>query len=251
MKVMHSEWRDRIKHWMRTLKDDFYEPLGEIFWEAFETMEQLSPGEAQEKPFTAVAPGFTWGHTWEYCWFRGKVTLPEEADGERIVLNLNPGGESCLFVNGKEFGTYRASWVDAPHHFMEDNVLSACAKAGEQYDLLMETYAGHHIPEAPDGGCATGPVLPGAYQDPLQEGARRVLGSCTYGIWNEEAYQLFMDVDTLSRLLTTLDESSLRAAKIAKALEQFTLIVDFEQSRSERIASYKQAREALDRKSVV
>lgn len=245
MKVMHSEWRDRIKHWMRTLKDDFYEPLGEIFWEAFETMEQLSPGEAQEKPFTAVAPGFTWGHTWEYCWFRGKVTLPEEADGERIVLNLNPGGESCLFVNGKEFGTYRASWVDAPHHFMEDNVLSACAKAGEQYDLLMETYAGHHIPEAPDGGCATGPVLPGAYQDPLQEGARRVLGSCTYGIWNEEAYQLFMDVDTLSRLLTTLDESSLRAAKIAKALEQFTLIVDFEQSRSERIASYKQAREAL------
>lgn len=245
MKVMHSEWRDRIKHWMRTLKDDFYEPLGEISWEAFETMEQLSPGEVQEKPFTAVAPGFTWGHTWEYCWFRGKVTLPEEADGERIVLNLNPGGESCLFVNGKEFGTYRASWVDAPHHFMEDNVLSACAKAGEQYDILMETYAGHHIPEAPDGGCATGPVLPGAYQDPLQEGARRVLGSCTYGIWNEEAYQLFMDVDTLSRLLTTLDESSLRAAKIAKALEQFTLIVDFEQPRNERIASYKQAREAL------
>lgn len=30
MKVMHSEWRDRVKHWTRTLKEDFYEPLGEI-----------------------------------------------------------------------------------------------------------------------------------------------------------------------------------------------------------------------------
>ncbi|MCI5650486.1 MAG: glycosyl hydrolase-related protein [Fusicatenibacter sp.] len=245
MKVMHSEWRDRIKHWIRTLKDDFYQPLGEISWEAFETMDQLSAEEAQTKPFVAVRPGFTWGHTWEYCWFRGRIVLPDEAAGERIVMNLNPGGESCLFVNGEAFGTYRASWVDEPHHFMEDNVLSLCAKAGETFDVLMETYAGHYIPESPDGGCATGPVLPGAYTDPLKEGERRVLGSCTYGIWNEEAYQLYMDVDTLSRLLMTLDESSLRAAKIAKALEQFTLIVDFEQPRAERIRSYQKAREAL------
>lgn len=34
MKVMHSEWSGRIKHWIRTLKDDFYEPLGEFRWEA-------------------------------------------------------------------------------------------------------------------------------------------------------------------------------------------------------------------------
>lgn len=245
MKVMHSEWKDRIKHWIRTLKDDFYEPLGEISWEAFPTMDQLSYEEALKGDFAPVAPGFTWGHTWEYCWFKGSIVLPKEAEGERIVMNLNPDGESVLFVNGKGFGTYRASWVDEPHHFMEDNVLSFCAREGERFDVLMETYAGHYYPESPDGGCATGPVLPGAYNDPLKEGARRVLGSCTFGIWNEAAYQLFMDVDTLSRLLETLEESSLRAAKIAKALEQFTLIVDFEQPRAERIASYLKAREAL------
>lgn len=245
MKVMNAEWRDRVKHWTRTLKDDFYQPLGEISWEAFQTMDLLSPQEASKNSFVPVNPGFTWGHTWEYCWFKGKVTLPDAAEGERIVLNLNPGGESCLFVNGKEFGTYRASWVDAPHHFMEDNALTLQGKAGEAFDILMETYAGHFIPESPDGGCATGPVLPGTYTDPLKEGARSVLGMCTYGIWNEDAYQLYMDVDTLSRLLTTLDESSLRAAKIAKALEKFTLIVDFEQSREKRIASYREAREAL------
>lgn len=43
MKLMHSEWRDRVAHWMRTLKDDLYMPLGEIPLEAFTTTEYLTP----------------------------------------------------------------------------------------------------------------------------------------------------------------------------------------------------------------
>ena len=244
-KLMKSEWRDRIGHWVRTLKDDFYQPLGEIQWEAFRTNEQLSLGEAKKEQFVSVKPGFTWGNTYEYCWMKGHIQLSEEAEGKRIVMNLKPDGEATLFVNDKAFGTYRASWVNEPHHYIVDNVLSRCAKGDEQFDIMMEVYAGHYYPEAPTGGCATGPVLPGSYTDPLEEGKRRTLGRCTYGIWNEDAYQLFMDVDTLGRLLEVLDKTSLRAAKIAKALEQFTLIVDFEQERDARIESYKKAREAL------
>ena len=244
-KLMKSEWRDRISHWVRTLKDDFYQPLGEIQWEAFRTNEQLSLGEAKKEQFISVKPGFTWGNTYEYCWMKGHIQLSEEAEGKRIVMNLKPDGEATLFVNDKAFGTYRASWVNEPHHYIVDNVLSRCAKGDEQFDIMMEVYAGHYYPEAPTGGCATGPVLPGSYTDELEEGKRRTLGRCTYGIWNEDAYQLFMDVDTLGRLLEVLDKTSLRAAKIAKALEQFTLIVDFEQERDARIESYKKAREAL------
>ena len=62
MKVMHSEWKDRVKHWMRTLKDDLYQPLGEISWEAFPTMEYLTSEDALKGPFQPVSPGFTWGH---------------------------------------------------------------------------------------------------------------------------------------------------------------------------------------------
>ena len=245
MKLMHSEWQDRVKHWLRTLKDDFYESLGEISWEAFQTMDYLTLEQAQEGPFKPVETGFTWGREWEYCWFKGSLTLPEGAKGRRIVMDLKPDGESAVFVNGKAFGTYRAGWVDEPHHFMVDNTLTPCAQGGEHFDVVMESYAGHFIPEAPTGGCATGPVLPGAYMDTAEEGKRKKLGKCTYGIWNEDAYQLYMDVSTLGMLLTTLEETSLRAAKIAKALEQFTLIVDFEQPKEERIALYKKAREAL------
>ena len=246
MDIMHSEWKVRIQNWIDVLKKELYQPIGEIEWVAHKTKEYLTPEEALAADFEPVAPGYTWGETWEYCWFKGKVVIPKGVDGKRIVMDLNPGGESTIFVNGEAFGTYRADWILTDHHYMVDNYLTRDAKAGDTYDILMETYAGHYFATA-GGGCYTGPVLPegGQFVDPLKEGARRKLGKCTYGIWNEDAYQLYMDVDTLFRLLDVLDDTSLRASKICDALEQFTLIVDFEQDRATRNASYIKAREAL------
>lgn len=55
------------------------------------------------------------------------------------------------------------------------------------------------------------------------------MGRNTFGIWNENAYQLWMDVSTLSMLMDELPEDSLRASQIADGLERYTRIVDFEQ----------------------
>ena len=52
--------------------------------------------------------------------------------------------------------------------------------------------------------------------------------SSDYGIWNEDAYQLLMDVYTLKRLYEGLDPDSLRAMKIREGLMKFSMIVDFE-----------------------
>ena len=245
MSIMHSEWTGRLNHWIRTLKDDLYLPLGEIKWSMFRTMDELSLEEAKKGSYEPVNPGYVWGKKYEYGWLRGVVTIPEEADGKRIVVDLNPGGESTVFVNDKAFGNYRADWVREKHHFMVDNFLTREAKAGETFEIMVEVYAGHFFPQAPTGGCATGPVLPGSYKDPKTDGARQTLGSCTFGIWNEDAYQLYMDVDTLKELLKVIDEDSLRASKIAEALEKFTLDVDFEQPLEGRIRDYKKARENL------
>ncbi|MBO4377836.1 MAG: alpha-mannosidase, partial [Clostridia bacterium] len=245
MKYMHSEWQRRLAHWQNTLQLDFYSPLGSIDVESFYTMEHLTPEEALNCQFGSMPAGTVWGHTYEYCWMRSKIVLPPEAAGKRIVMDLNTGGETTVFVNGKAFGTYRAGWVETPHHFIEDNVLTKCGEPGECYDILLEAYAGHYYPRSRINSCATGPVIPGSYTDPKTEGKRTTLGNMTYGIWNEDAYQLYMDLDTLRMLGDQVDPESLRADKIAEALEQATLIVDFEQSLEKRIESYKAAREAL------
>ena len=246
MKYMHSEWQRRLAHWIDTLKKDLYIPLGPIDVQAFFTMEHLTPEEARAQHFSPLAPGTPWGKTWEYCWLQGAVTLPPEARGKRIVMDLNTGGETTVFVDGRSFGTYRAGWVDVPHHFIEDNCLTPCGEAGRSYDLLLEAYAGHYFPQSEAlGGCATGPVLPGSYTDPKGNAPRAVLGNMTFGVWNEDAYQLYIDLQTLSLLMDQVDPESLRADKLASALEQATLIVDFEQPSIARIAAYRAAREAL------
>nr|AHF24654.1 putative alpha-mannosidase [uncultured bacterium Contig13] len=245
MKYMHSEWRRRLDHWIGTLKKDLYLPLGEIPVAGFMTCDHLTPEEAARQTFTPMVPGQAWGRAWEYCWMRGSVTLPEEAAGRRVVMDLNTGGETTVFVNGKSFGTYRAEWVEEPHHYIEDNVLASRGEPGRTYELLLEAYAGHYYPQSSMGGCATGPVLPGSYADPMEGKPRAVLGNMTYGIWNEDAYQLYMDLQTLNLLMDQVDPESLRADRLASALEQATLIVDFEQPLAERIASYRAAREAL------
>ena len=245
MKIQTSEWSERISHWIRTLKDDFYAPLGELHFKACFTERQIPEEEAVKMADKPVDPGFVWGREYEYGWFVASFTLPERARGKRIVLNLDPGGESTLFLNGQPFGTYRAPGMDEPHHYFVDNTIAEAARGGEVFDFAMETYAGHFVPEAPTGGCATGPVLPGSYQDTAVEGARRRLGHCTYGVFNEDAYQLYMDVVTLQSLLTVLDPDSLRAAHVADALERFTLTVDFEQPAAGRISDYRKAREIL------
>ncbi|MBQ7518817.1 MAG: alpha-mannosidase, partial [Clostridia bacterium] len=246
MKYMHSEWRIRLEHWIDTLKKDLYHPLGAIQAEAFFTMEHLTPEQAAAQAFAPIAPGTPWGKTWEYCWLRGRILLPPEAAGKRVVMDLCTGGETTVFVDGTSFGTYRAGWVDVPHHFIEDNCLTPCGDAGRGYDLLLEAYAGHYYPHSEAlGGCCTGPVLPGSYADPLEGKPRAVLGDMTYGIWNEDAYQLYMDLHTLRLLADQVDPESLRADRLAAALEQATLIADFEQPLDDRIASYRAAREAL------
>ena len=105
MNIFSSEWKERVDHWVRTLIDDLYEPIDAISWTACETMEHVSLEDAKQLPFRPVEEGFTWGKTWEYCWFRGTVKLPACANGKRIIMKLDPSGEATLFVNDQAFGT--------------------------------------------------------------------------------------------------------------------------------------------------
>ena len=243
MSLLHSEYRDRLAHWQRVLAEDFYRPLEPIRFEGFFTMEHLTPQQAARRAFSPVEEGTAWGRTWEYLWCRAEISLPEQTAGKAVAMALDLGGEATLFVNGRAFGTRRAEWVSVPHHYICDNVLTRRARPGERFSLLFEVYAGHYFPDV--GGCSTGPVLPGTLGDPAEEGRRCRMGRSTFGIWNEDAYQLWMDVSTLSMLMDELPEDSLRASQIADGLEAYTRIVDFEQPAGARDESYRKARAAL------
>ncbi|MBP3655060.1 MAG: alpha-mannosidase [Clostridia bacterium] len=244
---MRPEWKDRVQHWIHTLEKEFYEPLGDIAFEGFTTFEMLDPAQAEAGCFAPMPVGTAWGRTWEYAWLRADLVMPERAAGKPIVMDLQPGGEATVFVDGKAFGTRRADWIKARHHYIADQILTLSAQPGDRYHLLVEAYAGHDRPESELGACATGPVRvdEGDYLPLPDDVLRRTIARSTFGVWHEEAYQLWKDVTTLQDMLSVIDETSLRAAKVEEALEQFTLLVDFEQPREKRLADYVRAHEAL------
>lgn len=244
---MKPEWDVRLNHWIATLEKEFYEPLGEIALEGFCTHDMLSPEEAGSCAYHPMPVGTPWGHTWEYCWMRGSIVLDERASGKTVVMDIRCGGEATLFVNGRTFGTRRAEWVRQPHHYICDQVLTVSGQPGERFELLLEAYAGHDFPQSPVSSCSTGPIRPDAdeYEPRPDDVTRQVIGRSTWGIWHEEAYQLWLDAVTLRGLLSVIDDTSLRAARIEEALEQFTLAVDFEQPREARLADYVRARAIL------
>ncbi len=242
---MKPEWSSRLDHWILTLEKEFYEPLGVWAMEYFPTYDMLDPKQAEQQSFLPAPQGMQWGRTWEYAWFRSDMVLDDRAQGKRIVMDIRTGGEATLFVNGKVFGTRRAEWVSVPHHYLCDQVLTLDGHPGDTFHLLLEAYAGHDFPESALGGVATGPVREGDYSPRPENDYRQTLQPSTYGIWHEEAYQLWLDVTVLRDTLSIVDPDSYRAVQIEEALEQFSLTVDFEQPRELRIQDYIRARELL------
>ncbi len=237
---LQKEWTRRLERWMQALVKDVYHPIGNVEFEGFSTFDRLSYDEAMKGDFKPMKQGDRWGRMWEYMWLRGKITLPESAEGKRIVMRLNPGGESSIYVNGNEFGTRRNDWVRDPIHLISDETLTECGKAGDTYELVLEAYAGHD-----DTGCDYGPVLPGTYNPRGEDEIRTSLGESTFGVWNELAYQLYMDVKVLWEAWHQLTPQGLRCQDVWQGLKDFTTIVDFEQPEDVRNASYAAARERL------
>ncbi len=240
MSLLDHEYAARLAHWERTLLQDLYHPLETIHFSAFATERHLTPEEALRHSFTSIEEGTAWGPSMTYLWLKATIVIPESAQGQIVTMSLAPGGEATLFVNGQAFGTHRADWVSMAHHYISDNILTEQAVPGQRFELLAEVYAGHDFP-----GTATGPLLGGIHPQEDPALTRKRLGHSTFGVWNEDAYQLWLDVTTLHQLMNELPEDTLRAVKIAEGLENFTNAVDFEQPLEGRIADYRKARELL------
>jgi alpha-mannosidase len=133
--ALTKEWIHRIERWQDVLWKLTYRPIGSVELTGFTTREKLSAEQALKGSFQPMPPGTPWGAKWEYGWFKGQLTVPDEAAGKRLVVFLKPGGESLVWVNGKVGGSI--GWAH------KEITLANTGKPGETYDLLVEAYSGH------------------------------------------------------------------------------------------------------------
>ena len=230
--ALNPEWKDRVDTWRRELKEHFYVPLEAVEFGGFATREQLSPEQADKGRFKPMPVGAAWGAKWEYAWFQAELTLPASAVGQRVVLRPDVGAESLVFINGKAAGAR-----DKAH---TELLLSLKAKAGEKFHILIEGYGGHGPTPV-----SCGPQPPGRVTVPEPPATQRTVGQSSFGIWQEEAYQLWIDVETLYQVRGNIDPNLLRVSEIDQGLRDFTTIVDFELPADQMLATFKAARKRL------
>ncbi len=226
------EWKHRLEAWRKELPRHFYRPLGTVALEGFATTEQLTADEAAARAFAPMPPGTDWGAKWECGWFRGEVTLPDAAKGQRIALAIDVGAESAIFINGQFVGA-----KDRRHN---EITLSMQGVPGTHYAILAEGYAGHGPRRA-----HAGPTPPDRETVPEPGPTQTKIGESSFGIWEEDVYQLWLDVETLFEVRENIDPESLRVAEIDAGLRDFTLIVDFEVPHDQMLETVRACRERL------
>ena len=232
MKRLPRQNRQRIEAWRKELKNHLYTPVGDVAFDGFTTCDRLTPACAASMEMRPFSVGTKWGKCWEYAWFKAEFTLPAACEGRRVVLLPGMGGEQLIYVDGAARGSN-----DKGRDYV---TLRMAGRAGENVSVLVESYAGHgarleEMPPCPPER----PAIP-----PVPE-AQCMVKKSIIALWNEDAYQLWLDVEVLCDLLNQLDGKSLRYQRVAKALMDFTYTADFELPMEARHESFRKAREVL------
>ena len=242
--MLSKEWRRRIDNWRKEIPQHVYRPLAPVELSGFITKDQLTVEEAMQGTFEPFAPGTKWGAKWEYAWFKGTVTLPEEAKGKRIALMIEVGAESAVYVDGVAVGAANPAPQFVHRHLRHwayrEVTLATSGVPGTTYEIVVEGYAGH----GPRVSYA-GPTPPGRETVPEPPPTQATVGNSTIGVLQEDVYQLLIDVETLYEVRENMDQESLRVAEIDAGLRDFTTIVDFELPNEEMLETVRTCRERL------
>ncbi|MBR6030041.1 MAG: alpha-mannosidase [Clostridia bacterium] len=228
----NRQFRQRLAAWQAELKRQLITPVAPVPFSGCPVLRRLSAEEAACLPYRPMPVETRWGERREYAWFSAVCDVPEGCAGRRLVLLSGVDGEQLVWLDGRAVGA-----VDQRHGYV---TLFQSAPSGGSFRLLIESYAGHG-PRLE----SLGPCPPERTPIPPVTGPQCTVRESWLAVFDEDAYQLHIDVETLAGLMDLLPEGSLRRQRVEAALDGFTHIVDFELPPEGRRAAYLRAREAL------
>lgn len=241
--MLNREYTRKVELFLNLFQSRMFKAFGNVEFFGFFTYDRLSLEEASAMPRQPLPVGMPWGKKWEYGWFFGEITVPEELDGQRLELAAKMG-ESVVFVNGQVFGSF-----DQRHSHV---TLTRCAKAGEVIRIAMEAYAGHFgdAAQAPNGRLG-GPknytiLVPEWNEQPFPEDVcQRRVQEASFGVLREPLFQLWIELSLLYDLRNSVDPDSLRRAMIDKTLMKLCDLINIEAPAEEFMAQVEQGRTLL------
>lgn len=149
--------------------------------------------------FSPIAVGEAWGKLWGCAWFRFTGNVPASMEGRHVVALIDVEGEGCVFENGvpvRGLTTANAMRVNETKRRVP---ISDRARGGEPVNLLVEAGANTLFGER-------------------GEDHEYLLKQAELAVYDEEAWQLSLDLYFLMNLAENLPEDSTRARQIYRGL---------------------------------
>ncbi|MCL2243323.1 MAG: glycosyl hydrolase-related protein [Treponema sp.] len=202
--------QQRIQQYITFLKQNRYRELSQLNFEYFETTETYRNPPTGVK-WEKITTPFEYGKPWRCSWFRAFFKTPAQ-NKYPLYLRVVPNADSLVFIDGKPAGAFNPI-----HKKIKVNA------DGNEHEFYMESYAGHHYP-----GCHPfhgGSVILTVGKHINDYPNIFLGGALTERI--EPVYALYYDVLCLFELAKTLDENSLRKAKIIKGLYDALMDIHF------------------------
>ena len=237
-----AEYERKLKSILDTLPKREYHSIGEIGFSGFVTTERLTLTDAEKHERAEFKAGEPWGRRWEYGWFFADVTIPASGEGKRVEFQASLG-ECVIFVNGQVRGA-----LDKEHYRI---TLSKNAHTGDTYKIAMEVYAGHtgviegFETTAPSVALNRVLIPEEPVNAPDEQVMQKKVRNGAVGIFYDEAFQLWMDFNTLYMLRNHRTTTPWRRANIDKCLKDGCDALDLEADMPVFLKSVQIARNKL------
>ncbi len=205
--------------------------------ESYATFDSLFAPPQDDRLYSPVTTGDTWGAEKQYNWFRGTFAVPERLAGLPLFIKPHFGGyEGLLFVNGKPYGNFATKLAVACHGNHYCPRFTAGAPAGESFSLAIEAYAGHN-----GEGCYP-------YCQPDNRSFRYTIGDFEICTQNTIVTEFCYDLRTLLELRDCLPAESFQRARITNCLQELHTVLIYSMDTvpfSEVEESLQKAREIM------
>jgi alpha-mannosidase len=210
--VLTPKVENRIAQYLKFLKPLRYREISPLVFEYFET-DRVFRAPPEKARWKKIESPFPYGTPWHCGWFRAgfrSPRVPGKSGG--LFLRVVPNADSLAFIDGKPAGAFNSF-----HHKL------AVPADDREHVLHLEAYEGHPYPGMhPFQGrtimLTLGRQIPD-YPNTFEGGSLLER--------SEPVYSLYYDVKCLFELALSLDNNSLRKARILKGLYDALMEIPF------------------------
>ena len=164
--------------------------------------------------YRPIVPGEMWGENWESSWFHVMGMIPRHWDKRSVKLLFNAGGEGLIFApDGTPAASLTGGSVYSASFVKNDYLLPEDFTKKGVVDLWIEGAANTLFGLLFDGD-------PELRREHPQGRFTGILQECAIGLFDEEVWQLSIDLKVIEELISGLPEKDYRRRRHLKTCKE-------------------------------